>query len=144
MADDTAPADPRVNTPACRHPDCGALAGDPACYTATGFPRGQHKVRWKPAAPTPEPGSLSDRRPSSKQHDIMRQAMAAGGLYELSGYRFHGDAQRRAAMQPMADPARGWFRRVRDTDHGTLYDLTDAGRNAYYRYQDWMDGGNER
>lgn len=135
------PDDPRVNTPACTHAGCGALAGDPNCYTATGFPRAQHKVRWETPKAPGAPGSLSGRRPTDKQHELMFWAMREGGLYELSGYRFSGDAQRRASMASMADPQRGWFRKVRETAHGTLYELTDAGRAAYYRYEDWMNGG---
>lgn len=137
--------DPRRNAPACPRPSCGARAGDPWCLTATGFPRGMHAARLalirgeEPAAGKPA-GALTGRRPSEAQQRILVQAAAAGGLYELSGYRFHGDAQRRAAMTAMADDARGWFREVRHTDHGTLFEITTAGRSAAYRYEDWMNG----
>lgn len=135
MAD---PTDPRLNTPDCAHLGCGAKAGDTRCYTRTGFPRSMHAVRRKTTALARVAGRLAGRRPTEKQHHLMAQAMANGGMYELSGYRFHGDAQRQAAMASMADPARGWFRHVTETQHGAVYELTGAGRLAYYRYEDWM------
>lgn len=132
--------DPRVDAPACPHSGCGAQAGDPRCYTRTGFPRHQHAVRKKTDAREKVAGKLAARRPSDAQHRIMQQAMGGGGLYELSGYRFRGDAQRQSAMAAMADVERGWFRFVEERQHGTLYELTEAGRLAYYRYEDWMNG----
>lgn len=137
--------DIRKNPPACPLPTCPAGEGDRFCYTATGFPRQWHTARRKRALgdTAPEPsaaGSLAHRRPSEAQHRLLAQAMAGGGVYELSGYRFHGDAQRRRAMQAMAGTERGWFRHVRETPHGTVYEITDDGRSAYYRYEDWMDG----
>lgn len=135
-----ADTDPRLNTPDCPRSGCGAKAGDPQCYSATGFPVPMHKVRLHGAAREKVAGRLAHRRPSDKQYLILAAAVDAGGMYELSGYRFAGDAQRRAAMTAMVDVERGWFVRLRDTQHGTLYEITDAGRNAYYRYVDWMDG----
>jgi hypothetical protein len=63
------------------------------------------------------------------------------GRVEISGYTFHGDARRRATMLSMADPTRRWFTHVKETDHGTLYEITDDGRAAWKRYEDWMNGG---
>lgn len=135
-----ADTDPRLNTPDCGHLGCNAKAGDPWCYTRTGFPRSMHAVRRRGAAQDKVAGKRAALRPSEKQYQIMQAAVDGGGMYELSGYRFAGDAQRQAAMAAMADVERGWFVRVRDTQHGTLYEITDTGRNAYYRYIDWMDG----
>jgi hypothetical protein len=126
--------------------NCGAQAGDPWCYTATGFRRHQHAVRVRdaqgvpPAAEKPA-GSLAGRRPTDKQYLIILAAANGEGCYEVSGYGFHGEAQIRAAMDAMVDDARGWFTRVRETQHGTLFQLTDAGRTAGIRYETWMNGG---
>lgn len=137
--------DPRRNAPPCPLKTCRAVAGDLWCYTPTGFRRHWHAARWRiveggqPKAETAA-GALSGRRPSEAQHRILAWAIHQAGYYDLSGYTFHGDAQRRAAMTAMADPARGWFARVRATDHGTLYKITDAGRAAFQRYENWMNG----
>lgn len=126
--------DPRLTASNC--PRCTAKAGDPLCYTTSGYPRPMHVVRRN--AVVPVPGRLAARRPSARQHAMMSQALTNGGLYELSGYQFAGDAQRRAAMTAAADVEHGWFRHVRETAHGTLFELTEEGRLAYYRYEDWM------
>ncbi len=148
MAELAEVTDPRRDSPPCRHKGCGAQRGDRWCYTATGFRRHWHAVRRAdvdnpPAAgqPTAPAGKLARRRPSEAQQRILGAAMGNGGLYELSGYTFHGDAQRRAAMGAMSNPARGWFTRLRETQHGTLYEITNAGRAAFYRYEEWMQGG---
>ena len=139
--------DPRVNTPDCPHPGCPAKAGNAWCYTATGFPRSMHAARLALIAGEapktgPADGSLAARRPSHLQADILSWALAdPAGRWELSGYRFRGDAQRRSAMAAMSHPARGWFTHVKETDHGTLYEITDAGREAWGRYEIWMSGG---
>lgn len=130
-----------TEAPAC--PFCRAQAGDRWCYTATNFRRHWHAMRWalvdaaKAAAVQPARKPRA-KRASEAQYRIMVAAMGAGGLYELSGYTFHGDAQRRAAMRAMVD--RGWFRYVRETQHGSLHELTNDGRNAFYAYEEWMRG----
>lgn len=126
-------------------PDCTARAGDLNCYTATGFPRPWHARRRRLALgetlpDKPAAGSLAGKRPTHKQAEILGWAIANNNQYELSGYRFHGDAQRRAAMTPMADETRGWFDHVRETDHGTLYKITEGGLTAFARYEAWMRG----
>lgn len=138
--------DLRKNPVPCTFRGCGAQQGDLNCYTATGFPRPWHAVRRSAAAgetpaAAPAAGSASGRRPTHKQADILLSAVHNdSGEYEVSGYRFHGDAQRRQAMDSMVGPARGWFERVRHTDHGTLYKITDAGRAASDRYEAWLGG----
>lgn len=144
--DELTGTDPRGNAPACPRDRCRATAGDLWCYTATGFRRHWHAARRLLAAGQNPPaaaadGSRTGQRPSEAQQRILTQAVAGGGLYEVSGYTFAGDAQRRAAMTAMAGPACGWFRHVQETPHGDVYEITDAGRRAYYRYQDWMNGG---
>jgi len=143
VADDVL-TDPRRNAPAC--PTCVAQAGDVWCYTATGFRRHWHAARRRAADGQPAPeqkpaGHLTGRRPSDKQANILAAAIAGDDTYEVSGYGFHGEAQKRAAMLAMADEARGWFRHLRETQHGTLYEITDAGRDAAARYETWMNGG---
>jgi hypothetical protein len=138
--------DPRTVAPDCPLKTCSATVGDVWCYTPTGFRRHWHAARravvaGATAPAVPAAGKLAGRRPSEAQQRILAAAMAGGGMYELSGYTFHGDAQRRAAMTAMADQARGWFRQLHHTDHGTMFEITDTGRNAYYRYKDWMNGG---
>jgi hypothetical protein len=141
-----------LTIPACPLATCTAGAGVSHCYTATGFPRPMHAVRvalmqdtvraadsTPPAAPRPA-GRLTGRRPSDKQAAILAAAIRGGGMYELSGYRFAGDAQRRAAVVAMADDARGWMREVEETEHGTLYEITNEGRDAEARYRAWMNG----
>lgn len=138
--------DPRRNAPACPKPGCGAPVGDPWCYTLTGFRRHWHAPRrrladgQKPATP-PAAGALAGHRPSEAQHRMLAVAIRQDGYYELSGYNFHGDAQRRATMHAMVDPARGWFSHVKEVQHGTLYRITAAGRAAWQRYENWMEGG---
>ena len=146
MADDVL-SYPRRNSPACAFKGCGAQAGDRWCYTATGFRRHWHAVRRATAAGQPAPagkpaGSLAGRRPSDKQADMLAWAIHGDGTYEVSGYGLRGEAQKRNAMNSMADESRGWFRRLRETDDGTLYEITDAGRQASARYETWMNGGN--
>ncbi len=141
--------DPVTTIPACRHKTCGARPGDRNCYTPTGFVRHWHVIRVNDAAAgdqTTEPdrapaGRLAGRRPSEKQAGILAQAVHNGGLYEMSGYSFAGDAQRRAATLSMAGEERGWFQHVRETQHGTLYEITPAGRDALARWDAWMNGG---
>lgn len=132
-----------TDPPAC--PFCRAQAGDRWCYTATNFRRHWHAMRWalvdaaKAAAPAPAPAPARKPKPkraSEAQYRILCRAMTDGGLYELSGYRFHGDAQRRAAMRAMVE--KQWFRYVRETQHGSLHELTNDGRNAFYAYEEWM------
>lgn len=136
--------------PACTLATCGAPAGARYCLTPTGFRRPLHAVRVAaieaaaatpitPAAPRPA-GRLAHRRPSDKQARLLAQAVNNGGLYELSGYGFHGEAQRRTAVLAMTDDARGWMRHVRQTQHGDLYEITNGGRDALARYQTWMNG----
>jgi hypothetical protein len=146
---------PAVNIPACRYKTCGAREGDRRCYTTTGWARHMHAIRVQDitaaantttvpaAAPEQNPaGHLTGRRPSDKQAGILAQAANDdNGQYELSGYGFHGEAQRRAAVSAMTDPARGWLRHVRETRHGTLYQITTPGRAALTRYTTWMSGG---
>jgi hypothetical protein len=92
------------------------------------------------AAPAPPAaGSRTGSRPSHIQARLLGRALDnADGEWELSGYRFNGDAQRRAAMQAMAGETRRWFVKVRDTEHGTLYRITAEGRAAFGRYAKWM------
>lgn len=138
--------------PACTLATCGAAAGTRYCLTPTGFRRPLHAVRvaaiqaaaaGTPAPPAPErpAGRHAHRRPSDKQARILAQAADSGGLYELSGYGFHGEAQRRTAVLAMVDNARGWMRHVRQTQHGDLYEITNGGRDALARYRAWMNGG---
>lgn len=142
-----------LTIPACPLATCTAGAGVSHCYTATGFPRPMHAVRvtlmqqaataadsTPPVEPRPA-GHLAGRRPSDKQALILAAAIRNGGVYELSGYRFAGDAQRRAAVLAMANDSRGWMRKLRETEHGTLYEITNEGRNAEARYRAWMNGG---
>jgi hypothetical protein len=92
-------------------------------------------------AADPKPaGRNAHRRPSEKQAHILAQAADDGGLYELSGYGFHGEAQRRAAVLAMVDESRAWMRHVRETQHGDLYEITNGGRDALARYRQWMNG----
>lgn len=134
--------------PGCPLATCEAGAGDSRCYTATGFPRPMHTARIQlmqtiaqvaDTAPAAEPrpaGRLTGRTPSPKQGRILAAAIRGGGIYELSGYRFAGDAQRRAAVLAMADDARGWMRELRETPHATLYEITPEGRNAEARFRE--------
>jgi hypothetical protein len=134
--------DPRRNPVACPEPTCGAQQGDLWCYTPTGFRRGFHSSRRALALGQPAPAKKkpsTDARPSHKQGDMLAWAIHHDGQYEVSGYTFHGEAQKRAAMNAMVE--RSWFRRLRDTDHGTLYEITDDGRQASARYENWMSGG---
>ncbi len=135
--------DIRRNSPAC--PSCPAQAGDLACYTATGFPRHWHARRRTLALggtlPAAKPAkSRAGARPSHKQADILASAISNDGVYEVSGYRFRGDAQRRSAMAAMSDDTRGWFTHAGETPHGTLYKITQTGRDAWARYEAWMRG----
>jgi hypothetical protein len=138
--------DPRPAAPACPFRGCGAQAGDLWCYTPTGFRRHWHACRRAAAQGTPvtdgkpTPGRPVGR-PTHKQADILAWAINNGGEYEVSGYTFRGDAQKRAAMRAMTDASRGWFEQVRHTDHGTLYKITDAGLAASARYENWLNGG---
>lgn len=137
--------------PACTLATCGAGAGVSYCLTPTGFRRPMHAVRVAAlratadgipvvsAPPTPA-GKNAHRRPSEKQANILGRAVDNGGLYELSGYGFHGEAQKRQAVLAMADPSRGWMRHVQETQHGTVYEITNEGRDALARYRDWMNG----
>lgn len=139
-------SDPRQAAPPCPFKPCRAQAGDRFCYTATGFPRHWHAARVRAAAGHDQAaarpaGHLAGRRPTDAQHRILSQAVADDGRYELSGYRFHGDAQRRSAMQSMSGPERGWFSPVGETPHGTLYKITEDGLAAWQRYETWMNGG---
>lgn len=138
-------------TPVCPLATCDAPAGASYCLTPTGFRRPLHDVRVAamqataagtpaPAVEQPPAGRLAHRRPSEKQVKILAVAADDGGLYELSGYGFHGEAQRRAAVLAMVDDSRGWMRHVRETQHGTLYEITNEGRSALARYRDWMNG----
>jgi hypothetical protein len=134
-------SDIRRNAVACPEPNCKAQEGDLSCYTATGFPRGWHASRRRLALGRPDPAKKApspDVRPSHKQADMLAWAIANDGRYEVSGYTFHGDAQKRAAMDSMV--GRTWFRRLHHTDHGTLYEITDEGRQASGRYERWMSG----
>jgi hypothetical protein len=128
--------EPRRNAPSC--PSCRAEVGDPWCYTATGFRRHHHETRRKLAAGQPPAastkGSKSDAMPTQAQQRMLSSAVDGGGLVEVSGYQFHGDAQRRATMAAMVADTRGWFRYVRDTPHAAVYEITDQGRLAYYRH----------
>jgi hypothetical protein len=72
---------------------------------------------------------------------MLAWALAHGGTYEVSGYTFRGEAQKRAAMNSMVE--RAWFRRLRNTDQGTLYEVTDDGKAASARYEAWMNGGSK-
>lgn len=138
-------------TPACELVTCGAPAGASYCLTPTGFRRPLHAVRLAamqatadgqdtpPPAPAPA-GRHAHKRPTEKQAGILARAEADGGLYELSGYGFSGEAQRRAAVLSMVNDTRGWMRHVRETTHGTLYEITSPGRGALARYRDWMNG----
>jgi hypothetical protein len=139
--------DPRVNSPACPLKTCKAPADSRFCVTPTGFPRGFHKARLQlietGQAPAEKPaGSLAGRRPSYAQAGMLAFALSTdgNGLYEVSGYTFHGDAQRRATMQSMVDEARGWFEFSHSTEHCEVYRITDAGRAAYQRFDDWYHG----
>ena len=121
----------------CPRVTCRAPAGI-ACVTATGYQRPPHHDRitqaaGKAPAGLKPAGSLTGRRPTPAQQRILAQAVNNGGGYELSGYRFHGDAQRRAAMGAMVDEARGWFVRREVTADGTVFEVTDAGRAAHTR-----------
>ncbi len=138
--------DPRVDTPACPLKTCKAAAGTVWCVTPTGFRRGFHAARRKlidggGAPAEKEAGSLAGRRPTHAQADMLGYAIAAWPeLFEVSGYSFHGDAQRRATMQSMVDDVRGWFTFSHSTAHCEVYRITDAGRAAWQRYDDWMHG----
>lgn len=141
-----------LTIPACPLTTCNAAATVSHCYTATGFPRPMHAARVAvmqaaaagadvgPAVPPAPAGRKTGSRPSQKQAGILAAAIARGGLYELSAYRFAGDAQKRAAVLAMADDARGWMRKADETPHATLYEITVEGRNAEARYRDWMNG----
>lgn len=131
--------------PACTFRGCGAQAGDRWCYTATGFRRHMHAVRRRLIAGEPaaekSAGSLAGRKPTDAQAKMLGAAIATDdGLFEVSGYNHHGDAQRRATMKAMTDPARGWFTFAHSTAHCEVYRITDAGRAAWQRYDDWMHG----
>jgi hypothetical protein len=146
VADDVL-TDPRADAPECTQKGCGAQAGDPWCYSGPGrFRRHWHAVRvaaakGHAAPPAKKAGSLAGRLPTDKQAHIIAVAAATeSGPYEVSGYGFHGEAQTRRAMDAMTDPARGWFEHVRETQHGTLFKLTGAGRAINTRYENWMNG----
>jgi hypothetical protein len=138
--------DPRVGTPPCPVTSCRAPAGSTWCVTPTGFRRHMHTVRRRMIDGAPAPaakpaGSLVRRRPTRPQAGLLAVAVTGpAGEVEVSGYTFSGDAQRRAAMAAMTDPARGWFTYVRSTAHCEVYAVTDAGRAAWRRYEDWMEG----
>lgn len=134
--------DPRRNPVPCPEKTCAAGQGCMWCYTATGFRRHWHASRRRLALgqPTPEKKPPSSTvRPSHKQADMLGWTIANGDVYEVSGYTFRGEAQKRAAMNSMVE--RGWFRKLRTTDHGTLYQVTDDGRAASARYENWLNGG---
>jgi hypothetical protein len=135
--------------PACPHPGCGAATGDRYCYTPTGFIRHLHTVRKHAIevaagrtgpAPEKKAGRNTRSRPKDKQALILAAAVADGGLYEVSGYGFHREAQRRASVLSMVDESRGWMTHLRETQHGDLYEITTEGRNALARYQAWLRG----
>lgn len=138
--------DPRVDAPACPLKTCDAGAGTPYCVTPTGWRRGFHAARLKliesGTTPAEKPaGGLAGRRPTHPQADMLQAAIAAkDGMFEVSGYTFTGDAQRRATMQAMVDAKRGWFVYTHSTAHCEVYRVTDAGRAAWQRYDDWMHG----
>lgn len=138
--------DPRVDSPACPLKTCNVGAGTPYCVTPTGFRRGFHAARLRliesGTAPAVKPaGSLAGRRPTYAQGDMLEAAIAVWPeLFEVSGYTFHGDAQRRATMQSMVDEKRGWFVYSHSTAHCEVYRITDDGRAAWQRYDDWMHG----
>ncbi len=131
--------------PACTQPGCGATAGDPNCYTASGFVRPPHQVRTTtrqaltPDTPPPA-GRLSGRRPSDKQARILAKAETSGGLFETCEWPVSGAAATRAAVYAMAGDARGWMKEIRATADGRLYEMTSAGREALARYRAWMAG----
>lgn len=136
--------DPRVDSPACPLATCGMKAGTAYCVTPTGFRRGFHAARRRlietGQAPAAKPaGHLAGRRPTYPQADMLAAAVSkeGKGLCEVSGYTFHGDAQRRATMQSMVDPARGWFEFSHSTAHCEVYRITAAGRAAYERFLAW-------
>lgn len=140
MADEL--TDPRRNPVPCPERTCIAGQGDMWCYTATGFRRHWHVSRRRLALGQAGPEKKKPSgtgRPSHKQADMLAYAIATGGTYEVSGYTFNGEAQKRAAMNSMV--ARGWFRRSGSNDHGTLYEVTDDGKAASARYENWLNGG---
>lgn len=131
--------DPRQNPVACPEPSCRAEQGDMWCYTPTGWRRHWHakRIRLALGEPAPAPRKPSTGgRPSHKQGDMLAWAIDHGGTYEITGYTFAGEAQKRAAMTAMV--AKDWFRKAGPSQHGTLYEITDGGRQASARYEKWM------
>lgn len=90
-----------------------------------------------PAKPS---GHLAGRRPSHKMADILAAALRDGGQFETCEWSISGASAARAAVYAMAADARGWMTKVRNTADGELYQVTDAGRAAWQRYDDWMNG----
>jgi hypothetical protein len=124
---------------ACPTPKgCGSPAGQ-GCRSPRGNPAPVHRVRLVVARGGAVGLADAGARPSQKQAGILAAAVAAGGIYWVSQYDHHGDAARRRSMRIMVD--RGWFE-LRDSGaHDDRYEITNLGRNAYARYQEWMNGG---
>lgn len=124
---------------ACPEPKgCGRPAGK-KCVTAQGYSTPVHKIRVIVArGGTPTPVNKG-ARPSHNQADMLAAAIANGGIYLLCGYNFHGVDQLRRTMR--ACVTKQWFELREYGQHEDRYEITNAGRNAHARYQEWMDGG---
>lgn len=124
---------------ACPTPKgCGRPAGK-GCVTEQGYSARTHRVRLVVArGGTPTP-IKKDGRPSHSQADMLAAAAANGGIFLLCGYNFHGvDAQRRTMV---AMRNKGWMEFRESGPHEDRYEMTNDGRNALARYQEWMCRG---
>lgn len=116
---------------------CGRPAGQ-GCVTAQGYSSAAHRVRIVVARGGRPAPVKKDSRPSRAQADMLAAAVAGGGIYLLCGYSFHGVDRLRRSMKAMVD--KDWFEFREALQAEDRYEITNGGRNALARYQEWMGG----
>jgi hypothetical protein len=120
---------------------CGRPAGQ-GCVTAQGYATTTHRPRLVVARGGTPPPVNKKARPSHTQADMLAAATANGGVFLLCGYNFHGVDQQRRTMKSMVD--KEWFEFRESLAHEDRYEITNDGRNALARYEEWMTGGRTR
>ncbi len=123
---------------ACPTPQgCGASAGA-SCVTPSGYASAPHRVRTVVARGGQAGPVNKGGRPSYTQGDMLGAAIANDGSYPLIPAGFHGAAPVRQAMTAME--RKGWFVFRRSGPTEDWYEITEDGRDAHVRYENWYFG----